>query len=439
MPGWIAQCLETIRRHAPGLRVLGPAEFDALWDQDRDISLSHLHIAQRADFIRAFLLMRHGGLWIDADCIVMRDLAPLLARLNRFEVIAHRERQGFFSNAFLAFRRQSALAARFYQTICARLRARRPLTWTALGNEPLTEILQTALENCFELPVEQVQPVCWSQPERFFEAGHDHSIDPDAWCYMLSQQNVLRHQKTTTARLDAEKSFFSFLLRRAGETEFLAPPVLAAPPPPQKLLQTFTQMGVEHQAQGHESVSGPGSSLQQTAEIRRRLPFLLQHLNAGSLLDAPCGDFNWMAQVNLGVASYTGIDLLEALIQRNRALHAAPGRQFLALNIIENKLPEADVILCRDFLGHMCDADIFRTLRNFTASGARYLLTTTFPGRPAARDIKNGDWRALNLQAAPFSLPPPLHIINEKCSECCGAFADKSLGLWPLQDIKPFF
>jgi hypothetical protein len=156
------------------------------------------------------------------------------------------------------------------------------------------------------------------------------------------------------------------------------------------------------------------------------------------LLDAPCGDFNWMAAVKTGVADYTGIDLLETLIQRNRERHAAPGRQFLALNIVEDKLPQADVIFCRDFLGHMCTADIFRILRNFIASGSRYLLTTTFPGRPAAPDIANGEWRALNLQAAPFSLPPPLYVINEKCSECCGAFADKSLGLWRLNDVKLF-
>jgi hypothetical protein len=100
MPDWIAGCLETVRRHAPSLRVLGPAEFDALRDRDRDLNLSKLHVAQRSDFIRSFLLMRFGGFWIDADCIVMRDLSPIVSQLGAVEVIAHRERQGYFSNAF---------------------------------------------------------------------------------------------------------------------------------------------------------------------------------------------------------------------------------------------------------------------------------------------------------------------------------------------------
>ena len=40
------------------------------------------------------------------------------------------------------------------------------------------------------------------------------------------------------------------------------------------------------------------------------------------------------------------------------------------------------------------------------------------------------------MQAAPFSFPPPLKIINEKCTEGGAAFKDKSLGLWRLADIQ---
>ena len=201
-------------------------------------------------------------------------------------------------------------------------------------------------------------------------------------------------------------------------------------------MATFERMCAEHLAQGHDSVSGPGSSMQQTAELRRRLPLLLQHLDARVLLDAPCGDFHWMAQVRLGVDGYIGVDLLEGLIRRNRERHSAPGRRFLALNLMEDPLPKADVVLCRDCLGHLAYEDIVRILSNFIASGSRYLLTTTFPSRRQNADIRTGQWRPLNLQAAPFSLPTPLHLINEKCSESSGAFKDKSLGLWRLADLS---
>jgi hypothetical protein len=454
MPDWIASCLETVRRHAPSTRVLGPSDFDALWDCDHDIDLSKLHVAHRSDFVRAFLLMRFGGLWIDADCIVMRDLSPLLEQLGRFEVIAHRERQGLFSNAFFAAKPNSAVAARFYQTVCARLRAGRPLSWIALGNEPLTKILQNAPEPCLELPTEEVQPVCWSRPEAYFrladEDDHKLELNPHAWCYMLSQQNIIRYQNSTPgAALTADRSFFSYLLRgaMADASASHAPAfplrnaadeidMSTAPPARTMMTEAFERMCSEHLAQGQESVSGPGSSIRQTAEIRQLLPLLLQELGTRVLLDAPCGDFHWLSKVRLGVDAYIGIDLLEELIRRNRETYGAPGRHFLALNFLGERVPSADVVLCRDCLGHLSYKDIVLALSNFAASGSRHLLTTTFPGRARNADICTGEWRPLNLQAAPFSLPPPLKLINEKCTEGGGAFKDKSLGLWRLADIQ---
>jgi len=43
-----------------------------------------------------------------------------------------------------------------------------------------------------------------------------------------------------------------------------------------------------------ESVSGTGSELGRTYHLRRELPVVLSELNVRSLLDLPCGDFNWM-------------------------------------------------------------------------------------------------------------------------------------------------
>jgi hypothetical protein len=55
-----------------------------------------------------------------------------------------------------------------------------------------------------------------------------------------------------------------------------------------------------------ESVSGRGSTLRRTTIIRRELPALLIDVGAKSLLDAPCGDFNWMRLTELGPVTYVG-------------------------------------------------------------------------------------------------------------------------------------
>jgi SAM-dependent methyltransferase len=181
---------------------------------------------------------------------------------------------------------------------------------------------------------------------------------------------------------------------------------------------------------GAESRSGTGSSVMQTRVIRDALPQLLIALECRSILDAPCGDFNWLSHVPLG-AEYFGYDVVEPVIAANIARYASKQIHFVRADITSTRLPSVDLILCRDCLVHFSYADVFLTLRNFINCGARYLLTTTFPGR-SNRDIVTGDWRPLDLERSPFDFPKPVRVLNEECTEFDGAYCDKSLGLWDL-------
>jgi SAM-dependent methyltransferase len=178
-----------------------------------------------------------------------------------------------------------------------------------------------------------------------------------------------------------------------------------------------------------ESRSGTGSTLEATAELRASLPSLLRSLNARRLLDVPCGDFNWMQHVDLSGIDYIGGDIVESLIAENRKRHESPARQFLTVDLINGPLPQVDVVLCRDCLVHFSFANIIAAFRTMKASGAEYLLTTTFPGRESNKDIVDGDWQPLNLEESPFLLPAPVSMIVEGCTEEGGAYADKAL-LW---------
>jgi hypothetical protein len=48
-----------------------------------------------------------------------------------------------------------------------------------------------------------------------------------------------------------------------------------------------------------ESGSGTGSEVAVTAPVRDALPELLRRLGIKTMLDAPCGDWNWMRLVEL--------------------------------------------------------------------------------------------------------------------------------------------
>lgn len=184
------------------------------------------------------------------------------------------------------------------------------------------------------------------------------------------------------------------------------------------------------------SVSGVGSELDATAAIRDRLPGLLKELGVRSMLDAPCGDHRWMASLDLKIDRYVGIDIVPSIVEALQQRYRDDGhRSFLLSDITHDPLPHCDLILSRDCLVHFSFRTLRRAVRNLKASGATWLLTTTFPELERNDDIEDADWRPLNLERAPFHWPAPAEIINERCTEAGGAYADKSLALWRLEDL----
>jgi glycosyltransferase involved in cell wall biosynthesis len=198
----------------------------------------------------------------------------------------------------------------------------------------------------------------------------------------------------------------------------------------------FRKIFKENLFLSEESRSGEGSTLEQTEVIRAEIPKLIVKYKIRSMLDAPCGDFHWLSTTDLGASEYIGADIVDDLISKDAAAYASACRSFIKKNIIEDDLPAVDMILCRDCLVHLTFEQGLAVIRNFKRSGAKYLLTTTFLERDNNVDLGPGDmWRTLNLRLAPFSFPEPIELINERCSEGKGAFGDKCLGLWKLEDI----
>lgn len=194
----------------------------------------------------------------------------------------------------------------------------------------------------------------------------------------------------------------------------------------------FTNIYEKNSWGSNESVSGDGSTLASTAIIRTEIPKLLEELNATSILDLPCGDFNWMSKVDLSGISYTGGDLVEALVQSNTEKYAKNGVDFKVLDVCNSTLPYADLVLCRDCLVHLPIELIKIAIENIKLSGAKWLLTTHFENPTYnMSNIQIGAWRPISLDKAPFDLTIE-KIIIEGCK--IPGFTDKSLALIRLND-----
>ena len=186
---------------------------------------------------------------------------------------------------------------------------------------------------------------------------------------------------------------------------------------------------------GQSSVSGEGSDEAQTEEIRANLPKIILEYKIQIMLDLPCGDFNWMKNIELNLLEYIGADIVQEIIHLNNEKYSNDKRRFINLDIIKDNLPKADLIFCRDCLVHLSNDNVLKSIENIKRSNSKYLLTTTFTECEINEDIVTGDWRIINLIKEPLNFPNPILLINENCTEGNGTYSDKSLGLWRISDL----
>jgi SAM-dependent methyltransferase len=177
-----------------------------------------------------------------------------------------------------------------------------------------------------------------------------------------------------------------------------------------------------------ESLSGFGSSMEATAVARKALAAIVARYSVASILDVPCGDFNWMRHVEFQ-GSYCGADIVRDLVALNQLRYGDDRRRFIVLDVTKDPLPRSDLIVCRDCLNHLSIEEAAHALENIHASGSQYVALTHYPVTKINSSQKSGfDYRPLNLERPPFNWPPPIEVWEEPGEP------GKTLALWKIAD-----
>lgn len=181
-----------------------------------------------------------------------------------------------------------------------------------------------------------------------------------------------------------------------------------------------------------ESLSGPGSTLKYTTSFRDAFEGFLERYNCRSLLDAPCGDFNWMKLVRFPPnLRYYGGDVSSTLTNMNRIRHQGGQRLFFQINLISEALPEADAWLCRDCLFHLSLEHATSVLKNALDSKFRhYLISSHY--NDTNFEIVTGEFRELNLMKPPFRFPRPI----EKFDDWIEGYPERYVGVWTHEQVQ---
>lgn len=183
------------------------------------------------------------------------------------------------------------------------------------------------------------------------------------------------------------------------------------------------ELGVWIQGKDQVSSSGLGSEIETTEGVRSSLTGLLSDLKIETLVDVGCGDWTWMSQLELP-CNYLGLDIVENVVERNRAAYCRPGVDFRQIDAVDEPIPDCGAVLCREVIFHLSFADGLSLIRNIK-DHAEWLLITTDTTIWFNSDIPTGDFRMLNLQQRPFHFPRPE---RELCDD--GLVAGRKLAVW---------
>jgi SAM-dependent methyltransferase len=149
------------------------------------------------------------------------------------------------------------------------------------------------------------------------------------------------------------------------------------------------------------SGSGIGSSPENTRPYREFLQDFLWRYEIRSVVDLGCGDWSFSRLIDWSGVRYTGIDVVQEVIEANRRAFGDLG-VFLCMDFSREALPAADLALVKDVLQHWPN-DVIRSvmcrLRQF-----RYVLITNccYDDENLNANIGMGGFRPIDLRREPF-------------------------------------
>jgi len=155
-----------------------------------------------------------------------------------------------------------------------------------------------------------------------------------------------------------------------------------------------------------EGFSGLGSTLENALPYMQCLEKFIKENNVKSVVDLGCGDWTFSRFLNWDGIQYTGVDVVEFLVERNQQLFSDPNIRFVHADGAGFDLPEADLLICKDVLQHLSNEDIHAVI-NQLSKYKHCLITNDINqtnGIGMNEEMDAGGVRPLDLSDHPFNL-----------------------------------
>lgn len=138
--------------------------------------------------------------------------------------------------------------------------------------------------------------------------------------------------------------------------------------------------------------------------------FLKSHDHKMTICDIGCGDFNIGQHIFKYSKKYFAIDIVEELIERNKIKFKTKNLEFLCLDIANDVLPKADVIIIRQVFQHLSNNEIQQILNRLKT--CKYIILTEHlpvgdfipnTNKIASQGIRLKQQSGVDILSAPFN------------------------------------
>jgi len=147
-----------------------------------------------------------------------------------------------------------------------------------------------------------------------------------------------------------------------------------------------------------------------------------------NVVDLGCGDFSVGSRVRYLCDNYIACDIVESLIEWNRQRYKNERVDFRILNIIEEDLPDGDIVFIRQVLQHLSNDQILKIISKLPSKYKYLVLTEHLPSsemfihnvdKPVGPDIR----LFLGARGSGVILTsPPFNLRVEEDTCLCEAF-----------------
>lgn len=158
--------------------------------------------------------------------------------------------------------------------------------------------------------------------------------------------------------------------------------------------------------------SGIGSTIAYAESFCVNLKKIVLEYDIKQIVDLSCGDWTWMKTIYKDLPDYTGVDVVQELIDEHSKNYGSDKVRFVASDMVEylsTKTDKIDLVVCRQTFEHLSKDYILKALHEIKRV-SNYAILTSVSDNVENVDGEDGGEHQRNLEITPFIeiLGPPI-------------------------------